>query len=378
MVHLVNFGLIFNFALRYAKILDEQAKGVRNFMRKESQLQDKRLIAEKFRFRKCHVTDRPLFTTVTRVAVFTFAFAFFFFCEAHAAEDEVVLLPSRLANTSGSMAVGDATKMVEEWMSATGVTPRTSSSPQSLPYMTNRNKRIFEFEGMRPRIICQVSMITDIELEPGERVTNFSISDGQNWSISATWSGAVDNITTHVLLRTFFPGLKSNLTILTDRRIYEMELVSGIDVHHMAYVGFRYHATREKESESEQIPPGKYRDLLVHYGIIDSREPEAPKEVRRVDGAELNFRYVIKSLVKKKPLWTPRSVYDADGKTYFVMPRRKIKEQPSLYIMNKGERVLINVIVVKEDLYMVEHVFEEAIMKFGNEEVSIRRVRSSD
>ena len=309
--------------------------------------------------------------------VFTAVLAVFFSCGAHAAEEEAVFLPSRFADAPAALETNATTEMVEEWMYATGA---ASGAVNSQPlYAANRNKRYLDFEGTTPRIFCKVGMITDIELEPGERVENFLVPDGQRWSISAAWSGPMDNIVTHVLVRTFFPGLRSKLAIITDRRVYEMELVSGIDVSHMAYVGFRYPADLKKAAESE-IEPGKYRDLLVKYGIIEG--PEAPKEmeVRRVDGAELNFRYTIKPIGKKKLSWSPRSVYDADGKTYIVMPRRsgsRATSLPLLYIVDKDERILAIIRALKNDLYVTDRVFDEAIMKLNNDEVSIRRVRSS-
>ena len=342
-------------------------------MRKKSELPNKALTAGKFRFRK-DASPGAVFALMTLAVVLVVVFP----CEACCdEEDEAVALPSRFAGASEPMSTDDTTEMVAEWMYATGAAGGAESLPPSPSYEHLGERRYFSFGMGKQQIDCQVSRTTDIELEPGERVENFAVTDGEKWSISAAWSGSVDNIVTHVLLRTFFPGVKSNLRIFTDRRVYELELVSGIDVGHVAYVGFRYPRVPGSEPEPEEIEPGKYRDLLVHYGIIGGGGEE-PKGVRRVDGAELNFRYVIKHLGKTRPPWTPRSVYDADGKTYIVMPRRQTKGEPSLFIVSNGERVLANITVVKEGLHMVERVFDEAVMKMGNDEVSIKRVRVPD
>jgi type IV secretion system protein VirB9 len=239
------------------------------------------------------------------------------------------------------------------------------------------------FGGKPPQIVCQVGMITDIELEPGERVENYSVTDGDRWSVSAAWSGHVNNLVTHVLLRTFFPDVKSKMAIYTNRRVYEMELVSGLNVAHMANVGFRYPGVIT-EDEPEEIPPGKYRDLLVKYKIIEDPQAEE-KAAKRIDGADLNFRYEIKHIGKKKPLWIPKSVYDADGRTFIVLPRGavgqgegKITLSPSLFIVDKGARFIAKISPVKEDVFVVDRLFDEAIIAANGIEVSIRRKFSID
>ena len=244
---------------------------------------------------------------------------------------------------------------------------------------SDSNASWFTFGGNPPQIVCQAGKTTNIELEPGERIEKYFITDSDKWSISAAWSGYVNNLTTHVLLRSFFPGLKSKLTIYTDRRAYEFELTSGLNVSHMARVAFRYPVTFQEPPE-EEIPPGKYRDLLVKYRIIDGAE-EKEDEDRRVDGADLNFRYDIKHLGKKRPLWTPKSVYDIDGRTYIVLPHNsagqgkgKLTSSPSLYIVDNNTRSLTKMTALKENLYVVDRLFDEAIIKADDTEITIRRI----
>jgi type IV secretion system protein VirB9 len=274
----------------------------------------------------------------------------------------------------------DASKMVEEWLRATGAAPVEDGSSPSRPYMINRARRDFQFGVTRPEILCRTGMITDIELEPGERVENFSISDGREWSVSAAWNGDLGNLVTHILLRPFFPGLKTNLAISTDRRTYSMDLSSSLDGLHMAYVGFKYPET--VKHEAEPIPPGRYRDLLARYGIIDDGGSEKTAESKRVDAADLNFSYSIKPLGggHKKITWTPKSVYDSDGRTFFVMPgdAKKAMGQPSLFVIRNGERIPTPLKASKNGLLMTETVFDEASLKLGGDEVSIIRLRQGN
>ena len=70
-------------------------------------------------------------------------------------------------------------------------------------------------------------------------------------------------------------------------------------------------------------------------------------------------------------------MYDADGRTYIVLPPNS-KERPSLYIVNNNERRIIMTTALKEDLYVVDRLFDEAVLKTGGAEVSIRRIFSND
>jgi type IV secretion system protein VirB9 len=291
-----------------------------------------------------------------------------------ASSEEAVLLPSRLEEKDGAAPIDDESKMVEEWLLATGAAPVGEGVSVS-PYMVNRTRRDFLFGVVRPAIVCRTGMITDIELEPGERVENFSISDGPRWSISAAWNGDPNNLVTHILLRPFFPGLKASLSIYTDRRTYSIDLSSSLDGLHMAYVGFKY--TSDALSGEEPISPGRYRDLLVKYGIIEGGEDGKIAEPKRVDGTDLDFGYSIKPLASRrgKISWAPKSVYDAGGWTYFVMPdtAKNGVGEFALFVMKRGELVPMPLKMAKNGLLATDIVFDEALLKLGAEEVSIVR-----
>jgi type IV secretion system protein VirB9 len=298
------------------------------------------------------------------------------FAAAGYAADDAVVLPSRFGNAAPAPPPDDTAAMVEEWMAATGNIPSAADAPPR-PYMVNRTKKLFVFGAVTPpAVICRAGGITDIELEPGERVTNFSISDESKWSVSAAWSGSMDEIVTHVLLRTFFPGVKSDLVIHTDRRVYSIGLTSSLDGLHMSYVGFKYPEAEERAEE--QIPPGRYRDLLARYGLVDDGPEAAAPPKRLVDGADVNFRYAIKPLGSKKKIpWAPTSVYDAEERTYFVMPDTKETRDGllSLFIVTNGKKIPAPYKIVKDGLYSVDRLFDEAVIKFAGDEVSVERIK---
>ncbi|RYD96871.1 MAG: P-type conjugative transfer protein TrbG, partial [Sphingomonadales bacterium] len=81
--------------------------------------------------------------------------------------------------------------------------------------------------------------ITDIALEPGEHLLSVSAGDTTRWIVGDARSGAGANTQAHVLVKPNAANLTTNLVVMTDRRVYHIELksVSGTA---MAAVSWRY------------------------------------------------------------------------------------------------------------------------------------------
>ncbi|GHV45375.1 hypothetical protein FACS1894204_04350 [Synergistales bacterium] len=222
-------------------------------------------------------------------------------------------------------------------------------------YVQNNAKRSFLFGAGIPRITCRPGMLTDVELEPGERVVNVAVSDPDRWSVSAAWNGALDNLVTHVLLKTQFPGMRTSLMIYTDRRTYSIEISSDTEAPHVPYVGFSYKT-----------------DGLGGAGTLSDETP------RLINGSDIYSRYLIRAASDsdgKKISWTPVLVYDAHGKTYIIMPK-DMKMTPGSHSLSikQGDRdLLVTYKVLKKDLYVVNRTFNVAVLTFGGEKIELRR-----
>ncbi|GHV39830.1 hypothetical protein FACS1894187_20220 [Synergistales bacterium] len=229
-------------------------------------------------------------------------------------------------------------------------------------YVQNNAKRSFMFGAGIPRITCRPGMLTDVELEPGERVVNVAVSDPDRWSVSAAWNGALDNLVTHVLLKTQFPGMRTSLMIYTDRRTYSIEISSDTEAPHVPYVGFSY------KPEGFSYKP----DGLGGAGPLSDETP------RLINGSDIYSRYLIRAASDsdgKKISWTPVLVYDAHGKTYIIMPK-DMKMTPGSHSLSikQGDRdLLVTYKVLKKDLYVVNRTFNVAVLAFGGEKIELRR-----
>jgi type IV secretory pathway VirB9-like protein len=317
------------------------------------------------------------------IYVLAFCLAVLLTVRTAAVAEETVTLPSRFGDSPGSPdssaqpAAGDEdAAMVEEWLAATAGVPQAGVTVRS--YMQNRTRKNFVFGVVYPVVQCRAGMITDVELEPGERVENIVFSDPKRWSVSAAWSGTLENMATHVLLRTQFPGLKANLSIMTDRRTYSLEFSSSLDGLHMPYIGFEYREIGGREIEP--VPPGRWRDLLDKYDMLPGRgSPDSGKEAPKlVDGAEINTRYSIKPAKLKKSSkipWTPIAVYDAGGSTYIAMPKNvRLPGGISIYAVLGDRRKIVPHKIAEGGLCVVNTLFDEAIMSVGADEIIIKRM----
>lgn len=240
------------------------------------------------------------------------------------------------------------------------------------PFIEPNNGRInFYFGTMVPRIVCRPLRMTDIELEPGERVTGLNIADNSRWSITSSTSGTLDMLTTHIIIKPHLPKIATNLLIHTDRRTYAIELVSVEDGQYMPFIGFLYPASPSRiGAESEEA----WEKLMKEYRLSDQYSAETKEySFNAADPKNINLGYTIKVTRGKNVPWKPKNVYDINGKTYIVMnPNMKFSEAPVIFEKKDKTEKLMNY-RVHGDIYIIDRLFDTAIMTAGKDRVSITR-----
>jgi type IV secretion system protein VirB9 len=242
------------------------------------------------------------------------------------------------------------------------------------PFMQDNGRINFYYGTMNPRIICRPLRLTDIELEPGEQIKNIHISDSTRWSVSGAWSGGPENLVTHIIVKPQLPDIAANLLLHTDRRTYSLELVSVVSGQYMPFVGFIYPVTPDT---SRVADAESWQDLLAQYKTADNVRTAAAvqeRNARMVDPADIYTDYTVKVTAgNKKVAWKPTSVYDANGKTYIVMPEAmKFTEAPAMFIKQSGKEKLTNY-RVHGNVYIVDRLFDIGILTVGKDRVAIYR-----
>lgn len=240
------------------------------------------------------------------------------------------------------------------------------------PFIEPNNGRInFYFGTMVPRIVCRPLRMTDIELEPGERVTGLNIADNSRWSIASSTSGTLDMLTTHIIVKPHLPKISTNLLIHSDRRTYAIELVSVEEGQYMPFIGFLYPASPSRiGAETEEA----WEKLMKEYRNSDEYSSETKAySFNAADPKNINLEYTIKVTRGNNVPWKPKHVYDINGKTYIVMnPNMKFSEAPVIFEKKDNSEKLMNY-RVHGDIYIIDRLFDIAIMTAGKDRVVITR-----
>jgi P-type conjugative transfer protein TrbG len=199
--------------------------------------------------------------------------------------------------------------------------------------------------------------ITDIALEPGERILGQPASgDVVRWLLAIGKSMDHGLEQSHVYLKPTRADLETNLAINTDRRSYLLELHSYADTY-MAAVVWRY-----PEDELARLS-AQTSELVEH------QRSSAP--VVSLD--QLNFNYTIQ-VTKGAPVWTPLQCFDDGRRTFIRFPLAMVvREAPALFVLRDKETQLVNY-RVKGDTYVIDRLIDSAELRVGQQDQEIVRI----
>jgi type IV secretion system protein VirB9 len=215
-------------------------------------------------------------------------------------------------------------------------------------------------EGALYRLYAAPEQVTDIALEPGERLNSVSAGDTVRWVIGDTSSGAKDGERTHILVKPIAPGLSTNLIIATDKRAYHLEMRSFRETY-MAAISWTYpqdSLARRREENARTIEKSAN---IVETGV----DPKA-----------LRFRYRIDG---DKPHWRPVRAFD-DGRQVFIQFPDQVAqgEAPPLFLLTRdGKPELVNY-RMRGTYYVVDRLFAAAELRLGEKRQEIVRIVRTD
>ena len=193
---------------------------------------------------------------------------------------------------------------------------------------------------------------TIIQLEPGEEMMETPyISEPDVWRLSRGIGTKDGKPTQFVIIKPDYSGLTSTLIIITDRRVYQLELRSYKD-RYMPYAKWIY------DNRTEDLPS---------WNIWASKKTE----VAEFSGQQveyLSFDYKIKRPMFKKPVWTPVLAYDDGAKTYIVLDKKTLHmEIPAVF---EGKKEIINK-EVRKNVIVLPKLIEKVTLRLGKKKVTI-------
>jgi type IV secretion system protein TrbG len=214
-------------------------------------------------------------------------------------------------------------------------------------------------QGALYRLYTAVNQVSDISLQPGEKLQSVSAGDTVRWVVGDTTSGEGTAQQVHILVKPIAADLKTNLVVTTDRRTYHLELEST-DGTYMSALSWTY-------PEDELFAISKRNEDAIGTSSI-------PVDAG-VSFENLNFRYRIEG----RASWKPLRAFDDGSKVYIQFGDSLPKgEAPPLFVASsKGEPALVNY-RVKNNTYIVDRLFAVAELRLGRDPQAIVRIVRTD
>jgi len=254
----------------------------------------------------------------------------------------------------------ESVKQAKEWLN------------NNIRSMRGRDGRVtFLYGATMPSVICSPLKITDIQLEEGEELKSIQAGDTARWNFSTDVSGKGKNEVAHIIVKPLDLGIDTNLIIFTDRRTYNLKLVSK-KYAWTPIVNFTYNTSLKKSLNNYK------RHKAKEIREYKDKNYFATSPQTKVDINNLDFNYEIKGNTE----WKPIRVYNDGVKTFIQMPKdMSVQEAPALLVLdNSSNKNLVNY-RLKEDKYIVDKLFNRAILILGvgedQESVIIKRVNKS-
>jgi len=220
-------------------------------------------------------------------------------------------------------------------------------------------------EGREPAVDCAPLRTTDIQLEPGETITDVASGDSERWLVTPASSGDPRNPTPHLAIKPAAGGISTNLTIYTTRHIYHLMLRSRAG-HEMQQVAFYYPDELEQAMQN------------ADHAAANARAPESEPDgvvasLASLDPGVVNFSYAVSG---PKVPWKPIRAFDDGTHVFIQMPATtKSSEAPALMVAAGDGSEMVNY-RVRGDYYVVDKLFDQAVLVSGvgreQDRVSIR------
>ena len=192
-------------------------------------------------------------------------------------------------------------------------------------------------------IYANPGFVTALMLEPGESLNAIAAGDTARWTVTQAEAGDVGVSRMVVLIKPHEAGLRTNIVLVTDRRLYLLEALSEAGETYAAEVTWTY-----------------------------PRDAAAPVQAAPAEPMDSNYR--VRIVRGRAPAWTPVRVFDNGAKTWIQFPRDvAATDLPPLFVITGDGAELVNY-RVQDSSYMVDRLFDVAELRLGSHDPVIVRI----
>ena len=222
------------------------------------------------------------------------------------------------------------------------------------PILSPDGKILYAYGPTAVTIVTKVYHFTDIELQAGETIKNISIGDSIRWATKEAYHGTGANKVLHIFIKPFDRGLKTNMTLLTNKRAYRFNLKSAKgNLSHMGIVGFLYPEDHIKKINADRQKQERYERQNLLTGIDN----------KKTAISSLDFNYKMSG----KASWKPVRVFNDGKKTIIELPAKaQYKKIPILSVLDSNKETEIVNYRFLNNKFVVDKLFDNAILLSGS------------
>lgn len=213
-------------------------------------------------------------------------------------------------------------------------------------------------EGALYQVYASPGRVTLVQLQVGEKLIDISAGDTVRWIVGDSSSGTGPTARPNLQIKPVRAGLKTNLVVTTDRRIYLLELASTESAW-MASVSWDYPQDRLAELKQRNEAAAQVTPLAAGVSVD-----------------QLRFRYEITG---DTPPWRPLRAFDDGQKVFIQLPAGIAQgELPPLFLIgSQGDLQLVNY-QYRAPYYVVDRLFGAVELRLGGDDAKIVRIQRND
>lgn len=231
--------------------------------------------------------------------------------------------------------------------------------------VSSDGKVIYPFGQIMPKVTCAIDRACDVEMEPGEKISDVILGSTQDWHAEKATSTENGKQIVHVIFQPRDSGLETNAIITTDHRTYHIKLFSPkTEGAYYNRVGFYY--------PDQIVSHWSDASQAVEHATEKDDTPAVTKSF--VSPEMLAFDYRIDGSAEFKPL----RVFNDGERTYMEMPDSlHTSDSPIFQLLDdKGNAQVVNYRMAEDKTthtlhYIVDRLFDRAQLKLGDDVVKI-------
>lgn len=210
---------------------------------------------------------------------------------------------------------------------------------------------VFPYGLAQVNLTAKRMMYSKIVLQEGEKIMSAAAGDTTRWNILPNYIGDSKSFTPVVLVKPFMGGLQTSLSVITDKRDYDITIQSVDSGDYMPRIGF-YYPQDKADAITVGLPPDK----------IENNESKQP----RIDIENIKYDYRIRG--DRNLSWYPSSVFEDGNKVFIRMPDHVDHAQLPIFmtINKRGQTEAVNYRYFKP-YYVVDTIFDQGALILGTD-----------